>query len=473
MSINIQKILEQGEGLTIEFKTAASEIPKSIAETVCAFLNRYGGTILLGVSDSGEIVGINDKYVTKIKKELANALNNPQLINPPVYIIPDEIAVDGKTLLHLNVHESSQVHSTRGKIFDRNQDGDYNITSNTNLIANLFIRKQSTFTENKIYPYATISELRSDLIQRTRQMAVNRQPGHPWENLNDYQLLKSVQLHQKDYSTGKEGLTLAAILLFGKDEVLQSVLPFHKTDAICRIDDTDRYDDRDDIRTNLLESYDRLMNFTQKHLPDRFVLNEDIRVNVRNLIFREVITNTLIHREYTNPFPAKFIIGKDKIYTENANRSGGAKQLQPDTFSPIPKNPVIARVFKEIGRADELGSGLRNIFKYYPYYSSRKPELIEDDIFRCSIYIDSTYQKSDHQIGSQIGGQIGGQLIDTQKRIIELISKNTRISRKEIASNIGINESAVQKHLNKLKRLKVIERIGRTRGYWQILIHAS
>jgi ATP-dependent DNA helicase RecG len=162
VNINIQKILEQGEGLTVEFKTAASEMPKNILETVCAFLNRYGGTILLGVSDEGKIVGINNKYINKLKKELANALNNPQLINPPVYIIPDEIAVDDKTLLHLHIHESSQVHTTRGKIFDRNQDGDYNITSNTNLVANLFIRKQSSFTENKIYPYATINELRSN-----------------------------------------------------------------------------------------------------------------------------------------------------------------------------------------------------------------------------------------------------------------------------------------------------------------------
>ena len=85
------------------------------------------------------------------------------------------------------------------------------------------------------------------------------------------------------------------------DDVILSVLPFHKTDAICRIENTDRYDDREDIRTNLIESYDHLMHFAEKHLPDKFVLQGDIRISVRNLIFREVISNTLIHREYTNP----------------------------------------------------------------------------------------------------------------------------------------------------------------------------
>ena len=63
-------------------------------------------------------------------------------------------------------------------------------------------------------------------------------------------LLRSANLYSKDFVTGKEGLTLAAILLFGKDTTILSVLPHHKTDAIYRVKDLDRYDDRDDIRTN-------------------------------------------------------------------------------------------------------------------------------------------------------------------------------------------------------------------------------
>ena len=50
-----------------------------------------------------------------------------------------------------------------------------------------------------------------------------------------------------------------------------SVLPQHKTDAIFRVENLDRYDDRDVIITNLLETYDRLIAFGQKHLSDPFV----------------------------------------------------------------------------------------------------------------------------------------------------------------------------------------------------------
>lgn len=72
----------------------------------------------------------------------------------------------------------------------------------------------------------------------------------------------------------------------------------------------------------------------------------------------------------------------DKFYTENSNKSHGHGLIDPAHFSPFPKNPVIAKIFKEIGRADELGSGVRNLFKYSKVYSGMPPQLIEDDIFK-------------------------------------------------------------------------------------------
>ena len=69
----------------------------------------------------------------------------------------------------------------------------------------------------------------------------------------------------------------------------------------------------------------------------------------------------------------------------------------------------------------------------------------------------------------QICGQIGGQISTKQQIILNLISENNKISRKELAETLKINESAVQKHLQKLKQLGLIERSGTTRGYWKVL----
>lgn len=73
---------------------------------------------------------------------------------------------------------------------------------------------------------------------------------------------------------------------------------------------------------------------------------------------------------------------------------------------------------------------------------------------------------------SEEDGAIGGQieLTERQQAVLALIEDDKRISRKEMAARLTINESAVQKHLKALTELSVIERIGTRNGYWKILI---
>ena len=73
--------------------------------------------------------------------------------------------------------------------------------------------------------------------------------------------------------------------------------------------------------------------------------------------------------------------------------------------------------------------------------------------------------------GGQIGGQIGGQVINltkSQQEIFNIILGNQKISRKQLSEQLGINESAVQKHINALKKKRIIDRDGATRGQWII-----
>jgi len=386
----IEQIIRRGEGVSIEFKESRTELNKSVFETVCSFLNRNGGHILLGVKDDGSICGIDETYIYRIINTFVTSANNPQKLFPPFYLAPEIIDFDGTKVIYIFVPESSQVHSTVGKTFDRNDEGDFNISANAEHIARIYLRKQTIFSENQIYPFATLNDLRKDLIDRVRRRAKNESAGsHPWFDMDDLDMLKSAQLYRKDLITGKEGITLACILLFGKDYTILSALPHYRTDAILRKDNLDRYDDRDDIRTNLIDSYDRMMAFVAKHLPDPFFIDGTTRISLRNVIFREAITNILIHREFLSAFPAKMIIDKNRVIFENGNRTHGFGAINPQTFTPFPKNPVIARVFKEIGMADELGSGVRNLFKFTGLYSNgNKPQLIEDDIFKIIIPIN-------------------------------------------------------------------------------------
>jgi len=248
------------------------------------------------------------------------SMNNPQKISPTFYLSVEEYEVDGKQVLYIFIPESSQVHRCNGKIFDLNEEVDLDITDNTNQVAAMYMRKQGAYSENRIFPFAELSDLRSDLFIKVRKLAENQRSNHPWKMMDDMELLKSAGLYLKDLQSGKEGITLAGILLLGKDELIISALPHYRTDAILRREDIDRYDDRDDIRTNLVDSYERLMQFIAKHLNDKFYLEKDQRVSLRDTIFREIVSNILVHREFSNPFPAKLIIEKQRVFVENSNK---------------------------------------------------------------------------------------------------------------------------------------------------------
>ena len=217
-------------------------------ESVCAFLNQNGGHLFLGVEDKGGIVGINPEAIEKVKKEFVTSMNNPQKISPTFYLSVEEIEIEGKVVLYIFVPESSQVHRCNGKIYDRNEDGDIDITHNTNLVSEMYMRKQGTYTENRIFPFAEISELKAELLIKVRKMAENERSNHPWKSMNDLELLKSAGLFLKDPQSGKEGITLGGILIFGNEELIHAALPHYRTDAILRRVNLDRYDDRDDIR---------------------------------------------------------------------------------------------------------------------------------------------------------------------------------------------------------------------------------
>jgi len=66
----LKQLIRDGEGLTVEFKRCENELANSVYETVSSFSNRYGGYILLGVEDNGEISGVNPANIEKMKRIL-------------------------------------------------------------------------------------------------------------------------------------------------------------------------------------------------------------------------------------------------------------------------------------------------------------------------------------------------------------------------------------------------------------------
>ena len=457
-------LIQQGEGFTVEFKKFTTEITSDVYESVCSFSNREGGHIFLGVKDNGEILGVHKNHVIQMKKNFVAAINNRNKINPPLYIKPIEYEYEGKTVLYIQVPCSQSVCRCGGRIFDRNFDSDINITDNEGLVYHLYARKQDTYYVNVVYPIFSVSDLRHDLIDRARKMTRARTQNHPWQNMTDEEILRSAGLILTDTSSGREGLTLAAILLFGPDNLILSVLAHHKTDAIFRVFNIDRYDDRDVIITNLLESHDRLIAFGKKHVNDLFVMEGLQSISARDKILREIVSNSLAHRDYSNAYVAKFVIEKDRIFTENSNRSHGFGNLDHTSFEPFPKNPPISKVFREIGLADELGSGMRNTYKYTKLYSGAEPTFSEGEVFRIVVPLNEAATAT---VGSSKVPKSHAETLEL--RVLAILKQNPRLTQQELSKQLAIPLTTIKRTMmSMVEKSILVRKDGKRYGYWEI-----
>lgn len=109
--------------------------------------------------------------------------------------------------------------------------------------------------------------------------------------------------------------------------------------------------------------------------------NEDV-LRSANLILTDSETN---REGITLAAILLFGIDTEKILVENSNLSHGIGILDLNKFEPFSKNPSISKVFREIGFADELGSGMRNTNKYTQLYTGQKPVFEEGNIFKTII----------------------------------------------------------------------------------------
>ena len=472
----IQRLIQNGEKIDVEFKESKHSLTKDVFDTVCSFNNRNGGHIILGINDKRDIVGVSKDKVDKVIKEFTTAINNPQKIYPPLYLLPEIFEINGKQIIYIRVPEGFQVCRHNGKIWDRSYEGDINITDNAELVYKLYARKQGSYFVNKVYPNLDVDFLDFSVIERVKKMAVERNKNHIWGNMSNEDVLRSANLILTDSETNREGITLAAILLFGKDNSIMSVLPQHKTDAIFRVENKDRYDDRDVIITNLIDSYYRLIEFGRKHLNDLFVLDGIVNVNARDRILREIVSNTLAHRDYSSGFPAKMIIDTEKILVENSNLSHGIGILDLNKFEPFSKNPSISKVFREIGFADELGSGMRNTNKYTQLYTGQKPVFEEGNIFKTIIPLKKIATRKVgrndvvHNVVYNVVHNVAHDVVHDKLDLVEFIKEkvrsNNKITRKSMADEVGVSVKTIERIIKLIENLKYVGT--GSNGHWEL-----
>ena len=343
----MRDLLSKDEKITVEYKTCQHGVQEDVYETVCSFSNRYGGYIIMGAEDDGTPIGINRNMVKDMKKNFVNQLNNPDKMSPTLYLSLEELEYEGVLLLWVYVPPTSTVEKCANRIYDRNEDGDMDITDSPIQLQNMYNRKSNTYAEHKIFPYVTTEDLR--------------------------------------------------------------------------------------------------MDFVAKHTSDKFCLIDNVNTSIRGIISREVIANILVHRDYSSAFPAKVIIEKDWLKTENWCIPRRHGNIMSDEFTPYPKNPLIQQFFANIGRTDTIGSGVRNLYKYTPIYSDGgKPELIEDDVFRITIPLDKV---------AAAEGREQKTLSEREQKIYNMICENLHLSVEQVMAELDISRATVFRDYAKIKKV--------------------
>lgn len=143
------------------------------------------------------------------------------------------------------------------------------------------------------------------------------------------------------------------------------------------------------------------------------------------LLQRYFFSNLLAHRDYSSAYVAKFVIEKQCMCTENANRAHGYGMLELSSFQPFAKNPAISKIFRETSLADELGSGMRNTYKYTKLYSGGTPEFIEGNVFKTMIPLSAV---SVGKVGPFQSNLVTDQVTDQVNRNVDGIEKEQDVS---------------------------------------------
>ena len=220
--------------------------------------------------------------------------------------------------------------------------------------------------------------------------------------------------------------------------------------------------------------------YIKEHIKWRADLSESRRKEIPEIpveAIREAVGNSLCHRDYSNPKGNEVAIFKDRV--EIYNPGTFPDELSPEDFIKgdeysILRNPLIAETMYLSADIEKWASGLKRIYDECTAVGIKVDFKRVKTGFVVSFHRPKWEEGEGLGEGGQTGGQTGGQrkgviLSDKQKKILEILKKKPRISRKELANELNINASAVQKHLIKLKEAGYIKRIGPDfGGHWEI-----
>ena len=151
---------------------------------------------------------------------------------------------------------------------------------------------------------------------------------------------------------------------------------------------------------------------------------------------------------------------------ENPNSFSTNGLLTIKNYTPFAKNPTIAKFFREIGYADELGSGFIKITKNSYLYSGKPPIFEDKEMFRVTIPLLRDEKLDEKDLINLANGTLNG----TLNLILNELKNKNNITQQELSEKTGMSLRTIKRNIDMLKEERFIERVGSKKtGHWKIL----
>lgn len=352
--MEIEKLIEQAESKTLEFKSNLSSLGP-ILKTIIAFANTAGGTLIVGLAPNGELIGVDDVF--KAEEKLANAIADS--IHPPVFPEIEIATLDGKNLLVVKVaHWRGPFYLKKSGI----PNGVYIRLGSTSRPAGAELLAEMQRTVLHIsFDEQPLRELSAQDLELDKAKIIFRQVGR---NLDEKKLL-SLGILVK--AGNKVVPSIGGLILFGKQEVRQHCFPDARVScARFRGDDKTEIIDRYEVEGSILDAVDAVPKFIMRNTRLSAEISDLRRQNIPEyppIAIREVLINALAHCDYSiTGSRIQIAIFNNRLEVQSPGMLPFGFTLE-DLKSGVSRvrNRVIVRVFNELNLMEEWGSGYKRI----------------------------------------------------------------------------------------------------------------
>jgi ATP-dependent DNA helicase RecG len=384
-----------GEGIDWEFKSAQGGLPASMWETYSAMANTDGGVIGLGVDEKDgkfTIIGLSD--AAKMRKNFWDTINNRGKVS--ANLLTDSqvsvVEVEGNVVLVAEVPRASRrerpIYVGQNPLngtYRRNYEGDYKCRRDE--VGRMLADQSEEPQDTRILENFSVADLDKNSIDQYRNRFSARSAAHPWLKLSEEEFLEKLGAIRADRQTGDSGVTVAGLLMFGKDEAIRDPLavPEFNLDYRERLSDDPAVRWTDRIHTdgtwvcNIFQFYERIVPRLTGDLKIPFRLEDLVRKDdtIVHEAIREAFVNSLIHGDHRGQGGVVIEKYRDRLEFSNPGTLLlSLEQLLRGGVSEC-RNKTLQTMFSLLGYGEKAGSGVDKIRQGWASQQWRAPKIEE------------------------------------------------------------------------------------------------